>query len=450
LKAKKIILIFFICIGNIFAQNSDKDLSLVSAVQFWQRIFEGTSEGIRAVIVGGADTSNIDKDSSLFRETQFWQRIFEKTPEALRIILVGTITADSSLYASITRYVIDQNGDTVAQGFSGLLGATKIITPYLIADTITANGSSVNFDKNIYLLGENDLQIGSDSSTGRLTIGHSTSDDFLNFYNSGFNVFMINSDGEVGIGTENPEYTVDIRWKDALQIGSGKNESQSILKGNAGTNQDLELFFIPNFFGGKAWEWFAESEVTAYNYDFERAGSMNIIAGSFNYPVQLGLYHGSNIAALSNRWIFEAKDTSDRCKMILSNYNGASLPGGAWTRRMLTLDACNNKIGINDTLPNSTLDVNGSIEAKYTISGTNYNALNDDYTIELTNSGDTLFLPAGSGNKEYTIINASAGNIIIAADGSETLGNVSPTATLTLATGEAKGLVWNGTVWRVK
>lgn len=89
-----------------------------------------------------------------------------------------------------------------------------------------------------------------------------------------------------------------------------------------------------------------------------------------------------------------------------------------------------------------------NVQNPYAIKGADYTATYFDFTIEMTNATDTLTLPAGKGNTEFVIINSSAGNITVDADGAETIGNTSPTATITIATSNTAHIVWNGSVWR--
>jgi hypothetical protein len=160
-----IIILSLLYMSNFsFAQNIDKDLSLIRAMQFWQRIFEKSSEALRIKIIegGASDSLNTDKDSSLIRETQFWQRIFEKSPEAIRVKIIGGDGSDTANFSYTSRYIIDENGDTVAQGLGGVLGATEIFTPRLNADTI-GGFSSVKFDADMYLLNGYKFGIGTET-----------------------------------------------------------------------------------------------------------------------------------------------------------------------------------------------------------------------------------------------------------------------------------------------
>ena len=87
---------------------------------------------------------------------------------------------------------------------------------------------------------------------------------------------------------------------------------------------------------------------------------------------------------------------------------------------------------------------------EYAIKAADYTATAGDYYIEMS-TASTLTLPAISGitGTEYKVINTSGGNVTIDGNASETIGNTSPTTTITVASGDAVVLVANGTIWRI-
>jgi hypothetical protein len=363
------IILLLLGVSNfLFAQNTDKDLALYRAVQFFQRIFESSPEVIRVSVIGGvSDTTNTDKDSTLYREVQFFQRIYEKTPEAIRVKIIGGSVdsagcSDTSQFSFTSRYIIDENGDTVGQGSGGVFGATEIFATRTNSDTFSSTSGNIYMIKPIYV-----------SDAIRADTG----------------IFA----HALSVGIDPPSVAADF---------NGIVEITRFLRHNNNETTYLEFPDVNNWI-----------RLVAGNNNYVDMNTTQLKLNALGRDVDISLFTGDVLETMY-------------------------------------LDGGTDRVGIRTTNANSTLDVNGSIEAAYTISGTNYTALQSDQTIEMTNAGDTLFLPAGSGNKEFYIINASAGNIVIDADGAETIGNTSPTATITVATGVPRGLVWNGTVWRVK
>ncbi len=117
----------------------------------------------------------------------------------------------------------------------------------------------------------------------------------------------------------------------------------------------------------------------------------------------------------------------------------------------------NGNVGIKDNNPTSTLDVNGSMAVKYSgISATSYTITNQDYYLLYNGTANATFtLPAGTVStcnctgRVYEIINSSNFNIVLNANASEQVGNLSsstiaPHQTLKLVNnGAASGNTWS-------
>lgn len=110
-------------------------------------------------------------------------------------------------------------------------------------------------------------------------------------------------------------------------------------------------------------------------------------------------------------------------------------------------------IGIKTVVaPTSTLQVAGSFSTAYVEKSANYTATINDNTIVCTTAGITITLPTAVGitGREYTIVNASSGNITVATTSSELIGNFTTATTLTIASDVSKKLKSSGTGYRIK
>ncbi len=90
-------------------------------------------------------------------------------------------------------------------------------------------------------------------------------------------------------------------------------------------------------------------------------------------------------------------------------------------------------VGVKDSVPTSTLDVNGSFALKYSsITSTNYSIGNEDYYLSYNGTANATFtLPAGTistcncNGRVYEIINSSSFTITLTANTSELVDNLS-------------------------
>jgi len=106
--------------------------------------------------------------------------------------------ADTSLFARATRYIVDQNGDTVAQGLNNFLAATEIFVPRINTDTLGRIGSTVTVLDNVNIVGQG-------SNNARLTYTAGTQ-SYSTGVNNAFGDFF-----QIGLGANfsAPFFTYD-------------------------------------------------------------------------------------------------------------------------------------------------------------------------------------------------------------------------------------------------
>jgi hypothetical protein len=122
--------------------------------------------------------------------------------------------------------------------------------------------------------------------------------------------------------------------------------------------------------------------------------------------------------------------------------------GSVWTStKQLT-----GSYGLTGSLDVSTSITAPSFIANYKIVSASYTLTSTDTTIEVVEAFTTQSLPSAVGllGKEYSIINATSGSVLIVANGSETIGNQASgnSSTITLYSEDAPRLISNNSNWR--
>jgi len=122
---------------------------------------------------------------------------------------------------------------------------------------------------------------------------------------------------------------------------------------------------------------------------------------------------------------------------------------GDTATHLLFVDASADLVGINESAPNSTLDVNGSFAAAIeTVTDDTMDATNHFVLVDTSAAPRTINLPAAStcaGRGYFIRNNSTSGNdVTIDPNGAETINGA---ATLALSDGQSAHVVCNGTAW---
>ena len=120
-----------------------------------------------------------------------------------------------------------------------------------------------------------------------------------------------------------------------------------------------------------------------------------------------------------------------------------------WTQIKNFVDEAVAKINSMDAAI-TALD-SGGVATSYTIRATNGLVLDNTHHVIEATAAITITLPTASGiqGREYRFINSSTGDLTIAADGSEEIGNEYEAGTLVVNPGNTAILISNGTAtWR--
>ncbi len=268
-----------------------------------------------------------------------------------------------------------------------------------------------------------------------LSNGFSSSTQTANFGATAF-VHSVPSGYNAGWYTSSSgsTYTTALRTNDAAQVFVGDSSAATTEKfnvnGNAivtGTLTANTALKSPYLYGG---------DMSTTYAGFQGAilgGTANHAVLDFvGYNTRIGEIYTSPTAL--NIWT----DIGKSVRLYTNNVFGLPL-----------LAASNNQnIGIKDSVPNSTLTVNGSLSMYYTTVSSNYTVLDRDYSI-FASGTITISLPtaAGCAGRIYIIKNTSTGAITIDPDGSETIDG-SSTKILTTQN-ETAALQSNGTNWHI-
>jgi hypothetical protein len=129
---------------------------------------------------------------------------------------------------------------------------------------------------------------------------------------------------------------------------------------------------------------------------------------------------------------------------------GETRIGAGGNQNLLTILSGGN-IGAGVTTPTSALHTT-SFATAYVAKAVDYTATASDNIIKVTASGKTITLPTAVSisGRQYTVVNASSGNITVATTSSQTIGNFNTATTLTIASDGSYILASDGAGWIIK
>lgn len=332
---------------------------------------------------------------------------------------------------------------------------------------------TAQFDNTVYL-GSEGFWTWNGGATNTMNFVAGTSRNLSFGANSTYDQFYITTVGRVGIGTTNPFSNLEIggasnkglainsalnnkafvsAWQDGAYLGINREPATGsfvdVTKmasyiSTSGSTTDSRIEFATTN---------TVNTLPSVRGVFDKDGNFGIGTTSPSYKLDVSSsirvqQDGFAVGVYSQgAW----RHTGSGGAYMDFNYGGSasfvSFRNGSSLGEALRIDGFN-RVGINTSNPQATLDVQGSTRYMYSQKSANYSIIGSDHFIEITANSPTITLPTAVGvaGLEFKIVNSGSGTVTVNTTSSQTING---TSTRTLTQWQGATFVSNGANWIV-